>query len=400
MSMYAERRWELEQERKRTIYLDQIRSRTREYLQRNQERLDAIVAQGLDIYIPNEFSRCRNAAASVLRALSRDPEHARDQNIELSRSLSGLHSRARTARSVAQMSEQAERRQAEAVEREYAIEVRQRAKDERTERQRAVEQAQATLLEIVRVARKSLKDPVEQDFALDRLKEIERALSAQVIEPEALAVETGRLNASIAAVRNDAVQQAIAWKNQVALDESQEAAAMIFQDYLDNCRSIQDPLAETAIRDIYGRLLAGGIDEGTFFHSLEDVQREADVRAASEATRREAVGAIVNSLKQAGYSVGPPRQGSDGSGDVIVHAKKPSGGEAAFKIAAGGVLSYKFDKFEGSSCMVDIDRVLPTLHDIYGIELGDETVHWRNPDRIHSDALPLPNSVQGKANGN
>jgi hypothetical protein len=39
---------------------------------------------------------------------------------------------------------------------------------------------------------------------------------------------------------------------------------------------------------------------------------------------------------------------------------------------------------------VDIDAVVPALQEVYGIQLTDEVVAWRNPDDEDATARPQP----------
>ena len=48
MSFVAERAWRIEARRRREMYLGRIREVTEGYALRNRERLDSLVAQGLD----------------------------------------------------------------------------------------------------------------------------------------------------------------------------------------------------------------------------------------------------------------------------------------------------------------------------------------------------------------
>jgi hypothetical protein len=98
--------------------------------------------------------------------------------------------------------------------------------------------------------------------------------------------------------------------------------------------------------------------------------------------------AVYESLMQAGFAVDPPYLEQEG-GSVVVSARKPSGGQAQFRIGVEGDLVYKFDHYEGAACQTDLQHVLPMLQDIYGISLSSERVLWDNPDRLSRDARPL-----------
>ena len=127
---------------------------------------------------------------------------------------------------------------------------------------------------------------------------------------------------------------------------------------------------------------------------LSQIRTESDIRSENEAERRHLVNSLCESLRSTGFSVATPRFDSKGDNDVIILAKKPSGVEAAFKVQIDGGLIYKFDRYQGQSCLNDAKAVLPKLESIYNIDLTKENVSWRNPDFTSASARQLPNSDQ------
>ena len=120
---------------------------------------------------------------------------------------------------------------------------------------------------------------------------------------------------------------------------------------------------------------------------LESIDLIDDVSDDPEDARREAVRAVIGALEDAGFFVANPRLVS---GDVVVVGTRPSGASATFNLTLDGLLEYDFSGYQGSSCDVDIDAVVPALQEIYGIQLTDETVTWRNPDDEDATARPRP----------
>lgn len=106
-----------------------------------------------------------------------------------------------------------------------------------------------------------------------------------------------------------------------------------------------------------------------------------------EAARREAVQAVMSALEDAGFQVANPRLVD---GEVVVVGTRPSGASATFNLTLDGSLEYDFSGYQGSSCDADIDRVVPALQEVYGIQLTDEVVSWRNPDDEDATARPQP----------
>lgn len=106
-----------------------------------------------------------------------------------------------------------------------------------------------------------------------------------------------------------------------------------------------------------------------------------------EAARREAVQAVMGALEDAGFQVANPRLVD---GEVVVVGTRPSGASATFNLTLDGSLEYDFSGYRGSSCDADIDAVVPALQEVYGIQLTDEVVSWRNPDDEDATSRPQP----------
>ena len=111
-----------------------------------------------------------------------------------------------------------------------------------------------------------------------------------------------------------------------------------------------------------------------------------------EDSRREAVRGVMNALEDAGFQVESPRLvrlSADGD-EVVVVGTRAGGASATFSLTLDGKLEYDFSGYKGSACDADIDAVVPALQEIYGIQLTDEVVAWRNPDDQDAIARPQP----------
>lgn len=51
-----------------------------------------------------------------------------------------------------------------------------------------------------------------------------------------------------------------------------------------------------------------------------------------------------------------------------------------------GKLLYKFDEYEGMTCLKDIEQFNVELEQVYSISLSDERIIWENPDRLSKDS--------------
>lgn len=123
--------------------------------------------------------------------------------------------------------------------------------------------------------------------------------------------------------------------------------------------------------------------------SQEVVQMRTQV-LEDEAVRMEMVKAICLSLKEAGFVVARPIKQRDGEKDVVlVQAKRPQGNQAKFRVALNGFVTYKFDHYRGQQCKDDMEKVLPRLSEVYGVNLSDVRVIWENPDDRYATAKSI-----------
>lgn len=391
MSYVAERSWEIEAQRRREIYLDRIRHTTAAYAERNRERLQALSEQGLDVFISEEYQHCLAMLERVERNLSRDPERAREENIQLSSLMRSLGTRARENRRAAQV---AEREAAEAAQEAERHAARERLAAERDALAEKVSQEQAArddLLEMIRNCRQSLPGPVERDLCQADLaalrREIERG-PVKLQELERIRLDLGRRLDSVAA---SAIEKTEAMKIAEQRDEARRRMSAVLDDAMKVYAQLKDDLAQAAVRDLQSSLSDDGMTMQTLDERLAAIHDAADDRALREGARRHVVGGLIRELRSAGFVVAEPTLEGGEAAPVVIKAQRPSGAQAVFKVNLDG-MTYKFDHYQGQACLDDADKVFPRLQDIYGIELEEERVSWRNPDMIGKSAKRLPDS--------
>ena len=109
--------------------------------------------------------------------------------------------------------------------------------------------------------------------------------------------------------------------------------------------------------------------------------------------RSETVTAIVKQLQKQEFTVEKPQLiKTDGKNYVKIVAKRPSGKRAVCNVDLRGKIAYKFDNYEGMTCLKDIEKFNVDLEQVYSVKLSDERVLWQNPDRLSMDATSLPNN--------
>ncbi|GAB1363978.1 hypothetical protein MASR1M32_32140 [Rhodobacter sp.] len=381
MSKVADRGWRIEAQRRRELYLDRIRSQTTVFAARNSERLDLLRQQGLDAFVLADYTRCRESLTRVHRFLARDPEAARDANISLSRMLQGLAGRARENRRAAQAAERDAREAAVQAERDAA---RARLAAERDAHDARLAQAQAArdeLLAMVRDARLSLTGAEARDLCQQELGALRREMESVALDLAELGRLRARLQDRLDAITTAARDKAEALLQAERLHEERREIAALLEDALRSYADLQDDVARAAVQALGSSYERAPTGRDQVEESLATILEAAQERAVQEAARRHVVGGLVREMQQAGFVVADPRLDSGEGGAVVIRAKRPSGPQAAFRVRLD-VLTYKFDHYEGDACLTDADQVLPRLQEIYGIELEEERVTWRNPDII------------------
>ena len=168
------------------------------------------------------------------------------------------------------------------------------------------------------------------------------------------------------------------------------------EDALAVFSQLHDDVALAEIRQLQSRVIGGQMDMQSLDDHLSAIRQAADDRALQEAARRHVVSGLLRELRSAGFVIAEPKLEGGEAGAVVIKAQRPSGAQAAFRVKLDE-MSYKFDHYQGQACLEDADKVLPKLQDIYGIELGEESISWQNPDMIGKSEKRLPDSAGGRS---
>ena len=391
MSYVAERGWEIEARRRREMYLERIRNVTAAHAARNRERLDALSAQGLDIHISEEYSNCRALLERVERFLSRDPEQARDENIRLSALMRSLGTRARENRRAAQVAEREAAEAAVVAERDAARERLAAERDARADRISQEQAAREDFLEMIHKANQSLPGAIARDLCQQDLMALRHEIARRPIELEELGQIRSDLKNRLDSVTASARTKAEALQLTEQRDEARREMSVVLEDALALYARLSDDFAQAAVQKLKSSLADERVTMQTLDDSLAAIRQAADDRALQEAARRHVVGGLLSELRNAGFIVSEPKLEGGESAAVVIKAQRPSGAQAAFRVNLDG-MTYKFDHYQGQACLDDADKVLPRLQDIYGVELEEEKISWRNPDMIGKAEKRLPDS--------
>lgn len=391
MSVVAERGWQIEARQRREIYLERIRNVTTAYAARNRERLEALSTQGLDIYISEDYRDCRASMERVERFLSQDPEQARDENIRLSAMMRSLGLSARENRRAAQAAESEAAEAALEAERDAARERLAADRDARADRVMQEQAARDDLLNMIRKARQSLPGAIARDLCQRDFMELRHEIERRPDNLEELEQIRLDLKHRLDSVTTNARTKAEALKLAEQRDEARLEMSAVLEDALAVSARLNDNLSQAAIRNLQSSLADDRLTMQNLDESLAAIRQTSDERALQEAARRHVVSGLLRELRNAGFIVSEPKLEGGESDAVVIKAQRPSGVQAAFRVNLDE-MTYKFDHYQGQACLDDADKVLPRLQDIYGIELEDERISWRNPDMIGKSEKRLPDN--------
>jgi|GEM_PF-733996 len=364
-------------------YFDRVQENTSRYRARYEEMLADLVRQGLEQYMPGEFAQVRHRLAELDDLLDSDPAMARDLSLQLGAELSRLPAIAREAR------------------RELETRERQRQQDLSEMQKRATSE----LAQFIQSQLAKISDPIEQDFAFDRIKALQLEYAGRKVSDLELPILKKEILAKTLVIREDSTTKAKAWKDRKSQESIRETQTLLLEIHKEqseaevshNPKATQSMLASL---DAMRQHIAGqGFTMDDLQKQLAAETEKTDKTVVDENCRRMVVRAIMDSLEKTGFVVSNPQRQIGDQDEVVILAKKPAGAEASFRVTAEGKMEYKFDHYEGMKCKSDIDQILPMLQEIYGVELSDTRTLWQNPDRISKSAKPSDTGSKEQRHG-
>lgn len=369
LSSSHEYSYALEAEIRRQIYLNRIRSTTEQFYSRYLEQYNRLKRDGAAAYIPDEMNRLESDLSRIRILLINDPEEAR----ELSYSV-GLYIRSMSSLATAAI-EQFDRAE------------RLRVKNMRIERQ----QHQSELLQAYFEILKSITNPIVINYSVSDLQVLKKEIDAGILTDKFELVTRAKT------ITANAEKKADEWKVQTISSNQRANVVELINDAEARLRneSINDKEKTQQFLDRINQLrsgLANGIvDAKAVEKQITVLENEVDDTLISEETRRETVKAIIKQLRNQEFTVEKPKLiQMNGKNYVKIVAKKPSGKRAICNIDLHGKIAYKFDNYEGMTCLKDIKKFNVDLQQVYSIKLSDERVLWNNPDKLERDANSTP----------
>lgn len=375
MSRSAEYDYELERERRRRIAAERVSSTTETFYRRYREQFEELRGKGAFSLIPDEMARLESDLGRIRNQLVTNPFEAREISRSVGSYIYSLHELARTA------------------ERQFDRALRLRAEAERDERERRQNAAMDAYYRQVQGL-----SPAVLNFAMDELQTLQKEISNGRLTGEA------EIQARIASTVREAEARAVEWKRSSVEAKKKEALEKRLQEaeefvsretWEDNqkAREFHDRIARLRADLTGGKSSAREIEQ-----AAEDIETRVDEEKISEEVRRQAVVAIMRQLRSQEFIVGKPEL-FDNAGETYVKitAQRPSGKRVQCRVDLQGKIRYRFDRYEGMTCLKDIERFNVDLERVYSIKLSDERVIWENPDRLSMDHNRMPSGTNERS---
>lgn len=363
-------RKQAEYEARRRANEERIRNNTEQFYQRYLQQYEDMRSQNFEAYIPEAMERLRSDLGQIRSLLYSDAGAAREVSMEVGNYIYSLF------------------REGHAAEREY----RRREIEEEQQRQEAVraerlrKQGEINDAHYELVA--NLKDQGVINFASKELS----ALRQQALNDSKLMSVTEfrqRAEQIIAQAR----QKAEEWESREKKKEDKQVVSerlRIMQEQLEHNKVENQEKAQMLISQITALQESIRLDskpQTELEQALEKVEAEMDDTLIGEDIRRQAVKSVLLSLRKQGFQVQQPQLIKEqGQNFVRITAKKPSGKRVQCRLDLSGKLVYKFDEYEGMTCLKDIEQFNVELEKVYSVKLSDERVIWENPDRLSKDS--------------
>lgn len=371
MSAIHERRWAMEREREiRQVAhqqrMNQIKLNTEAFLRRYENLLNDLASDGLEQYMPAEFAHVRN---EICRIRNMDAWEGREVSRILGNFVHGLPHQVREQRRIA---EEHQRLLQEEAERE----ARFQAEKLQVEKEQAWQNATC-----------NWENKLARNLVFKELATLKKRVFAENLSEK-------EIQQAVAGIKEKAEQQALdsqqkfSKKVQTEVEQA-EKAELIKTIEITNLPKSQFDRLKQQIEQASGENLA---------MIAKETATAEDQAVESEEVRKEMVKAVYKSLKDAGFTVLNPIIQKDGESNVVlIQASRPSGNQAKFRVNLNGLVHYEFDNYRGKRCKEDMQKVLPKLSEIYGVNLSEERVIWENPDDELADAKPVAPLQQSRA---
>ncbi len=373
MSHELDARYELERKRREELERKRAADYSEKALKEISARFEQMKNDAFDSYVPDEMKNLARNIKNISSIITSDPLAARDLCYETESMLNSIAFLVRSAKE------------------EFARQERLRYE----EIQRKKAEAKSKMEEAFYSSLSEIKNPALANFGLKELEEIKTRIQNEEITAEAELVKQIEKAAEIAE------EKAAEWKKQklekakleIMTNQINDAIKSVENEKFENEANKEKLLTEMSqLKENLS--MENSAEEIT--EKINALRAQVDNSLIDEEVRRETVKAIIKELRSQEFTVEKPQLLGEGNNSyVLIKAKKPSGKQATCKINLQGKLNYRFDNYEGMTCLKEIEKFNVDLEKIYSVKFSDERVIWENPDRLSRTQSASSDSKRG-----
>lgn len=373
MSESYEYSYALEAERRRQIYLNRVSSTTEKFYSRYMEQYNRMKRKGFAAYIPAEMNRLESDLSHIRTLLISDPEEARELSYTVGSYIRSMSSLASVAK---EQFDRAERLRVESL---------------RMERQMHQSELVQEYFEIL----KRITNPIVVNYSVSDLQVLKKKIDTGSL------TDKSELVARAKAIIVNAKKKADEWKAKTissnrranAVEAINDAEVRLRNERIENKEKTQQFLDK--INQLRSGITNGIVNTEAVEKEIIALETEVDNTWISEETRRETVKAIIKQLRIQEFTVEKPQIFKINDKNYVkIVARQPSGKRAICNVDLHGKIAYKFDNYEGMTCLKDIEKFNVDLQQVYSVKLSDERVLWRNPDKLDKDVNSTPEAYR------
>lgn len=362
-------RKQAEYEARRRANENRIRNNIERFYQHYLQQYEDMRLQRFETYIPDEMERLRSDLSQIPSLMYSDLGAARDVSIRIGEYIYLMYREGHTAE------REYRRREIEAE--------RQRQESERAERLRKQGEINDAYYDLI----SGIQNQAVINFAAKDLSELrQKALNSVA------SMSMSDLRQQAERIIAQANAKASEWEHQSKKKEEQQVITerlQMMQGQLAQKKVEDQEKAQVLMKqiaDLQEQISSDSKPRPEIEQELKKIESDMDDTLISEDVRREAVKSVFLSLKKQGFQVKPPQLVQDQNHNYVrITAQKPSGKRVQCRLDLHGKLVYKFDEYEGMTCLKDIERFNVELEQVYSISLSDERIIWENPDRLSKD---------------
>jgi len=372
MGIETQRRHERQQaeyEARRRANEERIRNNTEQFYERYLQQYEDMRTQNFENYIPDKMERLSSDLQQIRSLLYSDVGAARDVSLRVGEY---IHSMFREGNA------------AEREQRMRAIEMEhQRQEEARAKRLRQKGQIDDIYYTLIC----GIKEQAVINFASKELSDLHKSVS------DKLSISADDFRKQAETIISQARVKAEEWESKSKKKEQQQIVSerlQIMKEQLEQKKVEDQEKAQALLSHITAlqeSICSDSKSQAELEQELEKTEADVDSTLISEDVRREAVKSVFLSLRKQGFHVQPPQLIQDDNNNYVrITAKKPSGKRVQCKLDINGKLAYRFDEYEGMTCLNDIEKFNVELDRVYSVKLSDERVIWKNPDKISRDS--------------